>query len=192
VVGRGGEEETVYWSGSAEAAMRTAELEDAATVAEVVRAACAASGAEGYPLSGAGETAAAVRHDMRHKEVYLLCLAPGGPAVGTLRLHVPLGADYLYVTRVAVHPDWQRRGFAGRLLAFAEAEARRRGLRAVRLDTPGGHSRLVRFYQRYGFEPAGEATLPGRSYASLILERGLAIAAPLRDGFAPALDGPLA
>jgi GNAT superfamily N-acetyltransferase len=169
--------------------MRRADWTDVAAVAEIVRLACAASAAEGFPLSGAGETAESVLRDMEQREVYVLCHPPDDDPVGTLRLHVPPGADHLYVTRVAVHPDWLRGGFAGRLLAFAEAEARRRGLRAVRLDTPGGYGRLVSFYQRYGFEPAGQATLPGRPYASLILERGLAAAAPAAESAGLALDG---
>lgn len=152
---------------------RRAGVADASTVAEIVRTACTASMHDGFPLSGIHESEAEVLRDMEHKEAYLLCRAVDGFAVATLRLHMPASADYLYITRVAVRPGWQGRGLAGRLLTFAEGEAARRGLRAVRLDTPDGYRRLERLYHRYGFEPAEYITLPGRAYPSVILERAL-------------------
>jgi ribosomal protein S18 acetylase RimI-like enzyme len=163
----------VLWKGWDEAAMyvRRAAPDDAAIVAEIVRAACAESLAEGFPLSGAGESAEAVLRDLPTREVYVLCRQSDGYAVATLRLHTPPGTDYLYVTRLSVRPGWQRRGLAGQLLAFAEAEAARRGLRSLRLDTPAGYARLLRLYQKYGFSAAAHAALPGRPYTSVILER---------------------
>ncbi len=166
--------------------IRVAEAADAPVVAEIVRAACAAGTQDGFVLSGATETADNVLADLVGKEVYLLYSQSDGCAVGTLRLHAPQGADYLYVTRVAVRPEWQRLGVASRLLAFAEAQAARRGLRALRLDTPRDHSRLVWFYRRHGFAPAEQTVLPGRPYTSLILER-VVMARPVASGLGAAL-----
>jgi GNAT superfamily N-acetyltransferase len=41
----------------------------------------------------------------------------------------------LYFGRLAVRPDWRRRGVARSMIAAAEAEARRRGLSRVHLST---------------------------------------------------------
>jgi len=155
--------------------IRGAEAADAPVVAEIVRAACAAGTQDGFVLSGATETADNVLADLVGKEIYLLYGQSDGCAVGTLRLHAPQGADYLYVTRVAVRPEWQRLGVASRLLAFADAE-----------DTPRDHSRLVWFYRRHGFAPAEQTVLPGRPYTSLILER-VVMARPVAPGLGAAL-----
>ncbi len=171
--------------------MRRAEREDVPTVVEVVRTACAPAVLEGFPLSGADETEAQVLRDMEHKEVYLLCRRVDGYAVATIRLHVPPGADYLYATRVAVRPEWQHRGLAGQLLAFAGSVAARRGLRAVRLDTPEHYTRLIRLYERYGFSPTTRVALPGRPYTSVVLERVLDVPAMVAYPAVMDVAGPL-
>ena len=40
----------------------------------------------------------------------------------------------LYIGRLAVNPSWRRRGIARGLIAHAEAEARRRGLKRLRIQ----------------------------------------------------------
>jgi N-acetylglutamate synthase-like GNAT family acetyltransferase len=67
----------------------------------------------------------------------------------------------LYIGRVAVHPDWRGRGFAKRLLAMAEGEARHRGLPRLHLST-----RLVlidnrRLFAACGFVETTEEAHPG-------------------------------
>jgi len=67
----------------------------------------------------------------------------------------------LYIGRVAVHPAWRGQGFAKRLLAMAEDEARRRGLPRMHLST-----RLVlidnrRLFAACGFVETKEEAHPG-------------------------------
>ncbi len=57
----------------------------------------------------------------------------GGDLVGTVLWAEQEGG--LYVGRLAVRPDWRRRGLARALIAAAEAEARRRHLPRVHLST---------------------------------------------------------
>ncbi|WP_203931288.1 GNAT family N-acetyltransferase [Virgisporangium ochraceum] len=69
--------------------------------------------------------------------------------------------DVLLVENVAVRPPLHGRGLGRRLLAFAEDEARRLGLAAVRLYTNGKMSRNIELYEKLGYEitdrqPAGE------------------------------------
>ena len=59
--------------------------------------------------------------------------------------------DHLYVDIVAVLPDAQHRGIGRQLLAFAEAEAARLGLPALRLFTHEKMTENRRFYPRLGF-----------------------------------------
>jgi ribosomal protein S18 acetylase RimI-like enzyme len=70
-------------------------------------------------------------------------------------------ADYLLLDNIAVSPAHQGLGLGRRLLAFAEAEALRRGYREIRLYT---HQTMVenqRLYASLGYEETGRATEAG-------------------------------
>jgi len=69
--------------------------------------------------------------------------------------------DYLLLDNIAVSPPHQGAGFGRRLLAFAEAEALRRGYREIRLYT---HQTMVenqRLYASIGYEETGRGTAAG-------------------------------
>jgi ribosomal protein S18 acetylase RimI-like enzyme len=70
-------------------------------------------------------------------------------AAGTLSPHPPSHA--YYVDALAVDPAWRRRGVARRLLAEAEHEAARAGLRGVALDTGLANTPARALYSAYGF-----------------------------------------
>jgi ribosomal protein S18 acetylase RimI-like enzyme len=86
-----------------------------------------------------------------------------GDEPGTLAASIVLvdEDDFLVVNNVAVAPGSQRQGHGRALLAFAEDEARRRGLPEVRLHT---HARMVDnllMYPRLGYVEAGRETQGG-------------------------------
>ena len=62
---------------------------------------------------------------------------------------------------IAVHPDWQGRGLGRALIAFVEAEARSRGLRAVHLYTNEAMTENLALYPSLGFEEVGRRTEDG-------------------------------
>ena len=58
-----------------------------------------------------------------------------------------------------VQPAWRRRGVARRLLAALEAEARKLGYVALRLETAFGQPEAIRLYRSAGYvdiPPFGE------------------------------------
>lgn len=59
----------------------------------------------------------------------------------------------------AVHPDFQGRGLAWRMLDAAQDLARSRGKRVMRLDTLESNRGAQRLYDRYGFANLGPARL---------------------------------
>jgi tRNA threonylcarbamoyladenosine biosynthesis protein TsaE len=58
----------------------------------------------------------------------------------------------LYVSRLAVHPEWRRRGIAGDLLTCAELEARRQGVHCIHLETRLALTGNLRLFTRLGFK----------------------------------------
>jgi ribosomal protein S18 acetylase RimI-like enzyme len=70
-------------------------------------------------------------------------------AAGTLSPHPPRNA--YYIDALAVDPGWRRRGVGRRLLADAEREAARAGLRGVALDTGLANAPARALYETYGF-----------------------------------------
>lgn len=74
---------------------------------------------------------------------------PPGEIVGIIVL-LPQ-ADHLLLDNVAVRPDRQRSGFGRRLIAFAEAEARRQRFAELRLYTHATMTENIALYRRLGF-----------------------------------------
>jgi GNAT superfamily N-acetyltransferase len=79
-----------------------------------------------------------------------------GDEPGTLAASIALVEEngYLVVNNVAVAPDRQRQGHGRALLAFAEDEARRRGLPEIRLHTHARMADNLIMYPRLGYVEA--------------------------------------
>ena len=82
-----------------------------------------------------------------------------GLAVGCLRFEAAAG--HLHVRRVAVEPSRQGRGVGRALMAWAEAEARRRGLREVTLGVRLALPSNVALYRHLGYRPVSRHAHPG-------------------------------
>jgi GNAT superfamily N-acetyltransferase len=89
--------------------------------------------------------------------------APDGGGVDGLASSIVLvdAGDHLVVNNVAVAPGLQRRGLARALLAFAEDEARRRGLSEVRLHTNAAMADNLVMYPKLGYTQVGRETRSG-------------------------------
>lgn len=62
---------------------------------------------------------------------------------------------WMMLENVAVHPERQRRGLGRRMIAFAAAEARRRGARELRLFTNALMASNLARYAHLGFRETG-------------------------------------
>lgn len=83
-----------------------------------------------------------------------------GAAIAGLIVLLP-GPDYLLLDNIAVSPSRQGLGLGRRLLAFAEAEALRRGYREIRLYTHQAMVENQRLYASMRYEETGRGTEAG-------------------------------
>ena len=82
------------------------------------------------------------------------------------------GPDHLLLDNIAVAPARQGTGLGRRLLAFAEAEAVRRGYREIRLYTHQTMTENQRLYAAIGYEETGRG--PEEGYDRVFMRNRLA------------------
>jgi GNAT superfamily N-acetyltransferase len=109
------------------------------------------------PSSVFKETVADFSTRLRSQTVFVA--QAGAVRIGTL-FCIRQG-DALYIGRLAVRPEWRRRGVAGALIDAAKAHARDVGAQRMTLNTrimmPGN----VALFRKHGFAVTGEGTHPG-------------------------------
>lgn len=57
----------------------------------------------------------------------------------------------LYISTLAINPEFQHRGFASQIIQFCKDLAKQQGIKYLRLDCNGSDQPLVDFYHRRGF-----------------------------------------
>ncbi|TWR25910.1 GNAT family N-acetyltransferase [Mucilaginibacter pallidiroseus] len=73
----------------------------------------------------------------------------------------------IVVHRLAVSPHFQGRGIAAALVAEADREAARRGIKLLRVDTNSQNKAIQKLFPKMGYDFGGEITLefrPGLSF----------------------------
>jgi GNAT superfamily N-acetyltransferase len=105
---------------------------------------------------------------IREKDVYVLFFDE--KAVGTITLSYQAppyfkgysfwedsSASAVYISKLAVLPDYHERGFGSELLQFAEDKARHKGIHYVRFDAIASYKKLNDFYSKRGYKIVGKA-----------------------------------
>jgi GNAT superfamily N-acetyltransferase len=98
-------------------------------------------------------------------------LVEGEDAAGVLVMRSK--EDHLLVETVAVRTGWQGKGLGRMLMAFAEEEARDRGLQEIRLYTNEKMTENLPFYRGLGYEETGRGLDEG--YRRVFMKKGLRV-----------------
>lgn len=111
--------------------------------------------------------------DIERAELYLL--ENDNRILGTIVISTFMDEEYsqtnwltpnennIYIHRLAVHPDFQGKGFAQQLMDFAENYARQNGYASVRLDTFSQNPRNQKFYESRGYQKLDDIFFPNQS-----------------------------
>ncbi len=122
---------------------------------------------ENYPSKNKFE------NDLGRKELYVFEIEKR--IVGTIVISTFMDEEYvpiawstpndnaIYIHRLAVHPDHQQKGYAQKMMRFAETYAEKNGFVSIRLDTFSQNRRNQRFYEARGYQKLGDIYFPKQS-----------------------------
>ncbi|ASV30320.1 GNAT family N-acetyltransferase [Maribacter cobaltidurans] len=111
--------------------------------------------------------------DIKRKELYVL--KREHTLIGSIVISTLMDDEYknvawltsnaknLYIHRLAIHPDYQGKGYAQQLMDFAENFAKQNDFISIRLDTFSQNSRNQRFYEARGYRKLEDIYFPNQS-----------------------------
>lgn len=139
--------------------IRYASLDDVSAIHHVTQAAYAEYRAL-IPYSSIWlETPEIIANEMQLGPVLLVIV--DDKIVGSVRCHVEQEAgrgDFMYIHRLAVHPDYRRQRLGYALMQAVEALAESKNINRVRLETRAAQPENYRFYRKLGYQ-LGEISL---------------------------------
>jgi len=124
-----------------------------------------------------------VKKDVENKETFILI--DRNQLVGVVVLNEQQDQQYtkiawkfndkkvLVVHRLAINPDQQGKGYARKLMDFAEDYAAKNNYTAIRLDAFRPHERVIQFYLKRNYQIRGETFFPGRTQPFYCMEKAI-------------------
>ena len=115
----------------------------------------------------------AFENDVKRNELYVLESA--NEVIGCIVLSTIMDDEYIpitwltpnenniYIHRIALHPKNQGKGYAQKLMCFAEAFAIENRYTSIRLDTFSQNERNQKFYELRGYKKLGSIYFPKQS-----------------------------
>ena len=112
--------------------------------------------------------------DVAHDALFVMRI-PSGEIIGAVSIERDPDVDVLpcwnpalqpagEISRLAVHPLYQNRGLARRLVGFIMDELRRRGYRSIHLLVNSRNVKALRSYASFRFDRVGECDMYGQHF----------------------------
>lgn len=126
-----------------------------------------------YQWSASYPTIGIFENDIIRNELYVMEVE--GKLVGTIVISTHMDEEYrpiewltpsiknLYIHRLAVHPEHQKKGYAQDLMTFAENLGRAKNYTSIRLDTFSQNKRNQLFYEIRGYQKLEDIYFPKQS-----------------------------
>ena len=154
--------------------IRKGNLEDIESIMPLTKACAKAMIANGiFQWNEHYPNASAFEKDVSRKELYVLEI--DGQLKGTIVISTFMDEEYipinwltknennLYIHRLAIHPELQGKGYAQRMMDFAEQYAIDNNYSSIRLDTFSQNKRNQKFYELRGYKRLGDIYFPKQS-----------------------------
>lgn len=112
-------------------------------------------------------------NDLKRDELFVLL--EDEEIIGTIVVSTFMDEEYIpiawltenqsniYIHRLGVHPNFQGKGHAQKLMDFAETFARENMFDSIRLDTFSQNKRNQQFYERRGYQRLADIFFPNQS-----------------------------
>jgi ribosomal protein S18 acetylase RimI-like enzyme len=102
-------------------------------------------------------TPATIQVRLASMQVYV-AITKSGEIAGTIACSSLADEQEGHIRGMAVHPHWQGRAVAEKLLHTVEDRLLASGCKRISLGTTAPLQRAIRFYERNGFRPSGKVT----------------------------------
>ena len=118
-------------------------------------------------------SAEAFKKDVERNELYVLEVK--GKISGSIVISTQIDAEYqsvqwltknennYYIHRLGIHPKCQGKGYAQKLMDFAESMAKENNMTSIRLDTFSQNKRNQKFYETRGYQRLEDIFYPKQS-----------------------------
>lgn len=154
--------------------IRKAKQTDIEAILTMTKACAKAMIAKGiYQWNEHYPTEVAFINDLKRNELYVLL--DRDKIIGSIVISTLMDEEYIlikwlsknenniYIHRLAIHPEYQEKGFAKKLMSFAETFAIENNYSSIRLDTFSKNERNQKFYELRGYKRLGDIFFPKQS-----------------------------
>ena len=150
---------------------KISEIPDIITICKACAALMISKGI--YQWNECYPSATAFEKDIERGELYIL--SDKEEIIGTIVISTLIDDEYLpvkwlttnsnnlYMHRLSIHPDHQGKGYAQKLMIFAENHANENNFTSIRLDTFSQNKRNQTFYETRGYQKLGDIFFPKQS-----------------------------
>lgn len=125
-----------------------------------------------------------IENDIKNEECYILKDNAKCVAYVVLNQEQPLEysqirftdvENVLVIHRLCVHPEFQGKGLAKKILKFIEDYAIKNNYSCIRLDAYSGNEKALKLYENYGYKKVGQIYFPRRDIPFYCYEKKIQI-----------------
>ena len=124
-----------------------------------------------------------IENDIKNKDCYVL--KDNGKCVAYVAINEEQSPEYsqinwgtegrkiLVIHRLSVHPEFQGKGIAKKILKFIEDFAAENNYLCIRLDAYSGNGKAIKLYENFGYKKVGQFYFPKKDLPFYCYEKNM-------------------